>query len=131
MNKNKKAIIATTLLILLLATLALVYFNSRPDTVSGSKEVTIQIIVPEEKTKEIVLQTDALNLKEALDEKNLIDGNDSGLGFFITTVDNRLADDSKQEWWCITKNGEDVFDGVSDIVIADGDKYELTLTVGY
>ncbi len=130
-TSNKKTILASIALLALLLVLLLVYYISRPDTVEGSKEVTIQLIIPEEENKEFVLQTDALYLKEALDEKELIDGTDSSFGFFITTVNKRLADDSKQEWWLITKDGEDVFEGVSDIVINDGDKYELTLMVGY
>lgn len=130
-TNKKKTIIASIILLALLLILLLVYFLSRPETVAGDKEVTVQVIIPDEEDKEYVIHTDALHLKDALDEKELIDGTDSGFGFFITTVDGRVAEDSNQEWWLITKEGEDIFVGVSEIVIEDGDKYELTLMVGY
>lgn len=130
-TKKKNMIFASIILLALLLILSLVYFISRPETVTGAKEITVQVSIPDEKDKKYVINTDALHLKEALDEKELIDGTDSGFGFFITTVDGRVAEDSKQEWWLITKDGEDVFVGVSDLAIEDGDKYELTLMVGY
>jgi len=46
-------------------------------------------------------------------------------------VKGRKADESKQEWWCITKGGESVSTGVDLINISDKDKYELTLMEGY
>ena len=36
-----------------------------------------------------------------------------------------------QEWWCFTKNGETLMTGVDDTMIADGEHYEATLTVGW
>lgn len=61
----------------------------------------------------------------------MINGKDSDYGFFITEVNTRTADDTKQEWWCITKDGADVNTGVDQTPIADGDHYELTLKTGY
>ena len=43
----------------------------------------------------------------------------------------RVADDAKQEWWCLTKGGEMWMNGVDTTEIADGDAYEFTLTVGW
>ena len=45
----------------------------------------------------------------------------------ITEVNGRKADNSKQEWWCITKDGEFSDYGVDMLIIQDKDKYELTL----
>ena len=66
-----------------------------------------------------------------LEEQELISGDDSGATLFVTTVDGYTADSANEEWWCFTKGGEDMMTGVDDTVIADGDKYEITLTVGY
>ncbi len=50
---------------------------------------------------------------------------------FITTVDGETADDSQQQWWCITKGGEMLMTGAGETPVADGETYELTLTTGY
>jgi amino acid transporter len=139
-QKNlKKSIIATIVSLVVIAVMVFVYVNTRPqpadkaDTegASGSKAITVQVVVPEEETKEYVIKTDADFLHQALDQEKLIEGKDSEYGFFITSVNGRLADDSKQEWWCITKGGEDVFTGVDETPVLDGDQFEITLKVGY
>ena len=38
--------------------------------------------------------------------EGLVEGEESSYGLFITTVDGETADDSNQEWWCLTKGGE-------------------------
>ena len=50
---------------------------------------------------------------------------------FITTVDGETADDSKEQWWCITKGGEMVNTGADQTPIQDQDQFELTLKEGY
>ena len=43
-------------------------------------------------------------------------------------MDGVTADAEKQEWWCITKNGEQLNTGADQTPIADGEHYELTLS---
>jgi hypothetical protein len=124
-------ILAGILLIIVIAAMLLVYFRTKPGTDHGKKLITVQVIIPDEEVKKYEIKTSAAYLKQALDEKGLIEGSDSDLGFFITGVDGRSADTSKEEWWCITKEGEDIFYGVTDIAIEDGNQYELTLKTGY
>lgn len=135
MKKKRKftnSIIAIAILATLVVVLGFVYNNFKPMTAEGSKEITLELIIPEEETKEYTLHTDAEYLRQALDEEQLIDeGSDSEYGYFITSVNGHTADSAKEEWWCITKSGEDVFTGVNDTPIQDGDHYELTLMVGY
>ena len=50
---------------------------------------------------------------------------------YILTVDGETADESKQQWWCITKGGEMVNTSVDTTPIQDGDQFELTLKEGY
>jgi hypothetical protein len=110
--------------------LYLFFSRTNPSSV-GNKEIVIQVIVPDEEMQEFILSTDAYTLREALDEKELIRGQDSAVGFYITAVNGRRADDSKEEWWSITKSGEYVLEGISLINIQDKDKFELTLMEGY
>ena len=60
-----------------------------------------------------------------------MDGESGEYGLFITTVDEETADDSKQQWWCITKGGEQVTTSADQTPVSDGDAFELTLKEGY
>ena len=40
--------------------------------------------------------------------ENLVEGEEGQYGLFMTSVDGEKADDSKQQWWCLTKGGEQV-----------------------
>ena len=75
--------------------------------------------------------TDAKYLGEVLESENLVDGESGEYGLFITTVDEETADDSKQQWWCITKGGEQVNTSADQTPVSDGDAFELTLKEGY
>lgn len=130
-----RSILATVVFLAVIAIMVFVYFryiNLKSEQANeGSKNITVTINTPDEDPKVINLSTDAQYLRQALDEKELIKGEDSSFGFYITEVNNRVADPGNQEWWCITKGGEEVIDGVNQIVIQDQDQYELTLTIGY
>ena len=86
-------------------------------------EITVKVIHGDGSEKEFPISTTAENLGDALVEEGLVEGEESSYGLFITTVDGETADDSNQEWWCLTKGGEMWNYGA--------DTFELTLTVGY
>ena len=61
----------------------------------------------------------------------LIAGEESSYGLMVTTVDGETADYGRdQSWWCLTKDGAWMDTGVDDTMIADGDHYEFTYTIG-
>lgn len=131
MKEKKKVIIAVAALIAAVAVFAGVYFAfGRPETSAGSKTVTIEVAAPDYSNTHKI-KTDAEFLGDALKEEGIIEGEESQYGLFITNVDSIKADDSKQQWWCITKGGADVMTGVDVTPIADGDTFELTLKEGY
>lgn len=133
-KKQMKFIISTLIFLVVLAAMVIVYVTSRPEPsgeTAGKKAITVLVAIPEEETKEFVIKTDADYLRQALDQEKLIEGKTESFGFYLTTVNKVIADESKQEWWCITKRGEEVFTGVDEIAIQDGDQYEITLTTGY
>lgn len=131
MKEKKKVIIAVVALIAAVFVFAGVYFAfGRPETSAGSKTVTIEVAAPDYSNTHKI-KTDAEFLGDALKEEGIIEGEESQYGLFITSVDSIKADDSKQQWWCITKGGADVMTGVDVTPIADGDTFELTLKEGY
>lgn len=132
MKKNVfKGIIAFGIVALLAIGMLFAYNKLKPQATEGSKEIVVEVVIPEEETKEFTLKTDAEYLRQALEEKDLVKGSESEYGLFITEVNGRVANDANQEWWCVTKGGEDVFTGVDETPIADGDHFEITLTIGY
>lgn len=71
------------------------------------------------------------NLGDALMEQELAQGEEGPYGLYIKTVDGETVDESKAQWWCLTKGGESVMTGADLTPIADGDQFELTFTEGY
>ncbi|CUH92067.1 DUF4430 domain-containing protein [Herbinix luporum] len=125
-------VLLATLGLFVLTILLLYLYTSRSNPASpGHKEITIKVIIPDEEPQEFAISTDALTLRQALEEKELIKGSESSYGFYITEVNGRRANEQKQEWWCITKGGENVNIGIDLINIQDKDTYELTLMEGY
>ncbi len=96
-----------------------------------AKTITVKVVHKDGSEKKLSVETDADNLRGALEPDGIIAGEESEYGLFVKTVDGETADDANQEWWCVTKGGEMLNTGVDDTKIADGDAYEFTLTVGY
>lgn len=132
MKQNKKSvIILSCVLAVLVAAFALIYIMNRPETNVGDKTITVEVILADGTSKEYIISTNAEFLRGALDEKKLVAGDESEYGLFVKTVDGVTANDSNQEWWCFTKNGEQLFTGIDTTPISDGEHYEITLKVGY
>lgn len=92
----------------------------------GEKTITVAV-QPQGGSYTIV--TDAAYLREALEQQQgLIAGEEGPYGLYITAVEGREADESKNEYWMLTKDGEQTTTGVDSTPIADGDRFELTLT---
>lgn len=156
MNKKKLGLIlGSVLLVVLVLAFVWVYQANRPDskgegtdgtgtttsgvqntdptdpsTPVGDKTVTVKLIYDDVNTT-VTIHTNADYLKGALEQEDLIVGSGEGEMFFITAVNGRVADSSKQEWWCITKGGEMWMTGCAATAISDGDTYELTLKTGW
>jgi len=123
---------AALLCIVLIAAAVLFTGCGKAETQTGEKTITVEIIVEGMDTVTKTITTDAEFLRGALEEEEgLLAGEESQYGLFVKTVNGVTVDDAKQQWWCITKGGADVFTGVETTPIADGDKFEITLKTGY
>ena len=129
--KSKKRLISLVALIAAAAVLLGVWYASRPETSAGDKALTIEVIHGDGSANRFDIETDAEYLAEALVENEIVVDNQSTYGLYILTADGETADESKQEWWCITRGGESLMAGASELPVADGEHYELTLMVGY
>ena len=127
----KKTLIPAAALILAVAVFLGVWFATRPAVQQGAKALTVEVVHGDSTTKTFDFRTDAEYLGRALVEQNIVEDNQGPYGLYILTADGETADESEQEWWCITKGGEALMTGADETPVADGETYELTLTVGY
>ncbi len=130
-KNTKKVILALAALLIVIAAFFGIYRLTKGTTVQGAKTITIDVIHKDASLKTFEYHTDREYLGEVLTDEKLVDGEDGPYGMFITTVDGETADDTNQEWWCISKNQEMLNTSADQTPIADGEKYELTLTTGY
>ena len=131
MKKNKKVLLGVVALVALVAILLGVYCGSRPDVVEGAKSLTITVVHGDGSEKVFDVHTDAEFLAEALLENEIVEDNQTEWGLYILTADGETASEANQEWWCLTKDGQEHMYGAGETVIADGERYELTFMVGY
>ena len=130
-KKTRNVLIAVAVLLVLVVGAFLIYRANLPEPAVGGKTVTVEVIHGDGTENAFVIQTDAETLRAALDQENLIDGTESEYGIYILTVDGETADEDAQQWWSITQDGEMTMYGADDLMIADGDRYELTLVTGW
>lgn len=128
---NKKLIIGVVCVALLAVVLLVVWRVTAPKGTAGGKQITVQVVHKDGSTKDFPLGTDQEFLGKALVEGGVVEDKQGPYGLYILTADGETADESNQEWWQITRNGEYLNTGADETPIADGDHYELTLTVGW
>ena len=133
-KNNRKAIIAVAILLVLVLGAIIAWYALRPkpaEVPDGSIGIEVEVTHKDGSKKEFAIRTDADKLRGALEQENLIQGDESEYGLYVKTVDGETADDSVQEWWCFTRGGEMLMTGVDDTEITDGDHYEIVFTVGW
>lgn len=129
--KYKGTLIAAAALLLVCLLAGGLYLKFKPQTTKGEKEVTIVVVHGDKTEKTFQYHTDAEYLVDVLKENQLVDGEEGEYGLFIQSADGETADESKQQWWCITKGGEQVNTSAGQTPLADGEQFELTLKEGY
>ena len=128
MKRNRKTLFAVAALAAAAALMLGLWYFTRPQTQAGAKTVAVEVVYGDASTKEFTYHTDAEYLGEVLLAEKLVEGEQGPYGLFITAVDGETAQDSLRQWWCITKEGERVDTGVDTTPIADGDRFELTMS---
>ena len=133
MDQKKWINLSLVLGVICLAVLLFLWFGQRQnEPIQGpEKEITVLITHGDGETVEKTFVTRMESLGGALEEQELIVGEEGPYGVFIHTVDGETIDEDAQEWWCLTKGGEAVMTGADQTAIAHGDQFELTSTVGY
>ena len=133
-KQNKKGIIAgIVILVVLVAAFLIAWSALKPQTNTGAKTVTINVINSEGETKEYVVKTDAEYLRQVMDEaKGLTyEGVEDATSFMVMTVNGETADWSvDQSYWGFYLNGEYCNYGINEQPVADGDVFTIEYTKG-
>ena len=131
MKNQRKIIISLAVLVVVIAAMFGIYQFTKPASAAGEKTITVEVVHKDETVKSFEYHTQQEFLGDVLVDEALVEGENGAYGLFITSVDGEAADDSNQEWWCITKEGGQVNTSADQTPISEGDKYELTLMIGY
>lgn len=114
------------LTVLLLALLLVWTACAKPVENTGTKTITV-IVTFDGSDETLSVTTETETLGAALQEEELVSGEDREYGLFIHTVNGHFADETKGEYWVFTKGGEWVTTGVDTTPIEDGDTFEFFL----
>ena len=97
----------------------------------GAKQFTLVVADKDGNETTLEVHTDKDTVGEALMDNQVIAGEDSEYGLYITTVNGITADwDADQTYWAFYVNGEYAMTGVDATEIVDGATYSLVLTKG-
>lgn len=129
--KNKKTLIAAGVLVLVVAIMAGVFFATRPEVQTGSKEITVTVVHGDGSSKEFIYQTDAEHLGDVILSEGLVEGEEGPYGLMIHAVDGETASwEVNQSYWSILIGEEYATLGADSIAIEDGGDYSLVYTIG-
>ena len=126
---NKKIILAVIALVAVVGIMAGVWFATRPKPVEGEKTITVEVLHKNGTVNTYTINTDAQTLAQAMNEKNLLGEDFSGMYY---TIDGETTDYSVDEsWWKLLINEESAVEGANDIIIVDGATYRWEYTIGW
>lgn len=100
------------------------------DTAFGSGEHTLTLTVTAEgKSVVLTVYTDAENVKDALLEHDLIDGEQQAIGYLMSTIIGMRADyELDGAYWAFCQNGEFMMTGIDSTPIEGDASYEFVYT---
>ena len=125
--KNLRKILLV-LLVLALTAAAFMSFTGCEKPKGDDSEKTITVTVTDDKGEKTVftITTNSPNLRGALEQEKLIEGDESQYGLYVKVVNGVRADyDNDGAWWGFYKDGVLLPSGIDDTIISDGDKYEI------
>ncbi len=93
--------------------------------------ITVKVKGSDGNFTDFVITTAEEFLRGALEQENLIEGDDGEFGLYVKVVNGERADyDKDGAYWSFLKNGEYLMSGVDTTPIADGDVFSIEYTVG-
>ena len=129
--KNKKMILVAVALIACVAVMLGIFLTTRPETVEGSKTVTVTVVHKDGSEKVFTCQTEEEFLGKVLVNENIVVGNYGEFGLYFDTADGEKADwNVDNGWWQVFVGEEAAITGADQIPTTDGGTYKLVYTIG-
>ena len=127
---KRKGLIATLSVacVVIIAIFAAIIIDTRPDTNDGDKDITVTIVYQDKTKKEYNISTNAEFLGDALLQENLVKPEEYKTGYYLYIDSVRADYNLDKAWWCVTENGEMAQVGINQLVVDNGDKFEITHT---
>ena len=128
-KKNKQILFGVLGLVVAVVVLALLYINFRPQPkdAGGSKTITLTVVFADASTKEFTIKTNEDYLRGALEQENLITGDESDWGLYVKTVAGVTADDSANQYWALYIGDDYSQTGVDTTPVNDGDSFKFAI----
>ncbi len=129
--KGKK-ILGVALVAILVAVMAFVYVSFSEKAVEGEKNITIEVVMPDETVTVYEVNTDAQFLIGAMEDANglTFEGEDGPYGFAVNTINGVTANlDSGSAYWGFFEGEEYCNYGVSQQPVEDGDEFRIVYTI--
>ncbi|MBO5213597.1 MAG: DUF4430 domain-containing protein [Clostridia bacterium] len=99
--------------------------------VANTVTITVDVVGSDEKTTTFTIQTAEEFLRGALEQENLVEGDESEYGLYIKSVNGELADyNTNGAYWAVYEGDAMAMTGVDQIKITDGGHYKLVYTKG-
>ncbi len=129
---NKKTVGWIITAVVIVAAAVVIWLNLKEYTDDNVKEIDVTVVHSDKSRKTFSYTTRETYLGPLLTGEGLASGrSDALMGTLIETVDGEFADQEKDEWWALYRNGGFV-DTVTDRTpIKNGDKIEVIFTIGY
>ena len=129
--KNKKLVIASLVLVVVIALMAVLFFATRPEASTDTKAITLVVVHGYGGEKEFTYITDEEYLGPVLLEVGVVQGEMGPYGLEIHTVDAETACwEENQSYWALYIGDEYATTGADGVALTDGGVYKLVYTIG-
>ena len=129
--KNKKMILIAVALLTCVAAMLGIFLGTRPETVTGTKTITVTVVHKDGSEKVFTCATEEEYLGKVLVNENIVVGSYGEFGLYFDTADGEKADwNVDNGWWQVFIGEEAAMTGADQIPIANGDTFKLVYTIG-
>lgn len=133
MTKLKKCVLSAVSIVVLMAVTVLSFASCDKKEKAPEGSVTVQITVEVTDDMGVVtpysITTNKATLRGALEQEELVKGEEGQFGLYIKEVCGTVADyDTNGAYWALYKNGEYLTCSVDDEVLEDGAVYQIVYT---
>ena len=129
--KNRKMWAGLLALVIVLGAMLGLWLGTRPETVEGSKAITVTVVHGDGSEKEFDYRTDEEYLGPVLLAEGLVQGESGEYGLMISAVDGETASwEENRSYWALYIGEDYATTGADGIVVTDGGQYGLVYTIG-